>query len=238
MTGAVLHFLTNTSMWLQASSDIHQCMVPGVFWCIVPKHTSLSLLRRFHWLWWVWHWCLQLISHVPYHHLMLVSAPPLICFLRLPPSLLRCFHQLWQNWHWCRTISPVIAVSIDCGMSDVGVCASSHLFITTTSVIAKVFPLTLAGLTLVSAPHLARSYHHLFPPDPFRELLTSDIMTDSVVWVVLTALVSQRGWGRRRCHAMHLMLQRTMGFWCCICFSACLLCTPCAMQTATYKATF
>ena len=157
MTGAVLHFLTNTSMWLQASSDIHQCMVPGVFWCIVPKHTSLSLLRRFHWLWWVRHWCLQLISHVPYHHLMLVSAPPLICSLPLPPSLLRCFHQLWQNWHWCRTISPVIAVSIDCGMSDVGVCASSHLFITTTSVIAKVFPLTLAGLTLVLAPHLACS---------------------------------------------------------------------------------
>ena len=51
-------------------------------------------------------------------------------------------------------------------------------------VIAQVFSSTVAGLTLVSAPHLARSYHHLFPPDPFRELLTSDIMTDSVVWVV------------------------------------------------------
>ena len=130
MTGAVLHFLTKTSMWLQASSDIHLCMVPGVFWCIVPKHTSLSFLRQFHWLWCVWHWCLQLISPVPYHHLMLVSAPPLICSLPLPLSLLRCFHQLWQNWHWCRTISPVIA---------------------------KVFPLTVAGLTLVSAPHLTCS---------------------------------------------------------------------------------
>lgn len=26
------------------------------------------------------------------------------------------------------------------------------------------------GLTLVSAPHLARSYHYLFPVDPFKEL--------------------------------------------------------------------
>ncbi|KAL8581796.1 hypothetical protein ACOMHN_010170 [Nucella lapillus] len=30
------------------------------------------------------------------------------------------------------------------------------------------------GLTLVSAPHLARSYHHLFPP-PFTERLTSEM---------------------------------------------------------------
>ncbi|XP_035829288.1 general transcription factor IIH subunit 2 [Aplysia californica] len=37
------------------------------------------------------------------------------------------------------------------------------------------------GLTLVSAPHLARSYHHLFPPDSFRELLTSDIIADGPV---------------------------------------------------------
>ena len=130
MTGAVLHFLTNTSMWLQASSDIHQCMVPGVFWCIVPKYTSSSLLRCFHWLWQVWHWCLQLISPVPYHHLTLVSAPHLICSLPSPPSLLRCFHQMWQNWHWCPTIAHVIA---------------------------KVLSLTVADLTLVSAPHLTRS---------------------------------------------------------------------------------
>ncbi len=27
------------------------------------------------------------------------------------------------------------------------------------------------GLTLVSAPHLARSYHHLFPLPPFEEVL-------------------------------------------------------------------
>lgn len=30
------------------------------------------------------------------------------------------------------------------------------------------------GLTLVSAPHLARSYHHLFPVDPFTEQNISD----------------------------------------------------------------
>lgn len=28
----------------------------------------------------------------------------------------------------------------------------------------------LLGLTLVSAPHLARSYHHLFPLDAFQEI--------------------------------------------------------------------
>jgi transcription initiation factor TFIIH subunit 2 len=31
------------------------------------------------------------------------------------------------------------------------------------------------GLTLVSAPHLARSYHHLFPVDSFKELEFKDV---------------------------------------------------------------
>ncbi|RUS73552.1 hypothetical protein EGW08_018680 [Elysia chlorotica] len=39
------------------------------------------------------------------------------------------------------------------------------------------------SLTLVSAPHLARSYHHLFPPDAYREVLTSDILTDGPVYI-------------------------------------------------------
>lgn len=30
--------------------------------------------------------------------------------------------------------------------------------------------LSALGLTLVSAPHLARSYHHLFPLDAFQEI--------------------------------------------------------------------
>jgi transcription factor Ssl1 len=32
--------------------------------------------------------------------------------------------------------------------------------------------LYITGLTLVSAPHLARSYHHLFPLDAFKEIPT------------------------------------------------------------------
>jgi len=32
----------------------------------------------------------------------------------------------------------------------------------------------LLGLTLVSAPHLSRSYHHLFPLEPFREVVVED----------------------------------------------------------------
>jgi len=32
----------------------------------------------------------------------------------------------------------------------------------------------LLGLTLVSAPHLSRSYHHLFPLEPFHEAVVED----------------------------------------------------------------
>ena len=35
------------------------------------------------------------------------------------------------------------------------------------------------GLTLVSAPHLARSYHHLFPMAPFTELPSAQADTDT-----------------------------------------------------------
>jgi transcription factor Ssl1 len=31
------------------------------------------------------------------------------------------------------------------------------------------------GLTLISAPHLSRSYHHLFPLEHFREVPTADM---------------------------------------------------------------
>merc|ERR1719210_2550436 len=34
------------------------------------------------------------------------------------------------------------------------------------------------GLTLVSAPHLARSYHHLFPMPPFKELSSDNVPGD------------------------------------------------------------
>lgn len=37
---------------------------------------------------------------------------------------------------------------------------------------------TLCGLTLVSSPHLARSYHHLFPVPKFIPLDTSDLTSD------------------------------------------------------------
>jgi len=37
----------------------------------------------------------------------------------------------------------------------------------------------VCGLTLVSAPHLARSYHHLFPMDPYSELQTEQVLTDN-----------------------------------------------------------
>lgn len=34
----------------------------------------------------------------------------------------------------------------------------------------------ICGLTLVSSPHLARSYHHLFPVPPFEEVAASALM--------------------------------------------------------------
>ena len=36
------------------------------------------------------------------------------------------------------------------------------------------------GLTLVIAPHLARSYHHLFPLDAFQEISNENSETSSV----------------------------------------------------------
>ena len=33
----------------------------------------------------------------------------------------------------------------------------------------------MCGLTLVSSPHLARSYHHLFPVPPFEEVSAEEL---------------------------------------------------------------
>ena len=33
----------------------------------------------------------------------------------------------------------------------------------------------VCGLTLVSSPHLARSYHHLFPVRPFQEVSPAEL---------------------------------------------------------------
>lgn len=46
------------------------------------------------------------------------------------------------------------------------------------------------GLTLVSAPHLARSYHHLFPLDTFREVPISD--TESNICYSCQLLVQEQ----------------------------------------------
>ncbi|KAJ2815734.1 hypothetical protein FBU31_006820 [Coemansia sp. 'formosensis'] len=37
----------------------------------------------------------------------------------------------------------------------------------------------VCGLPLVSAPHLARSYHHLFPEENFKEVVSGDMVVDS-----------------------------------------------------------
>ncbi len=41
----------------------------------------------------------------------------------------------------------------------------------------------VCGLTLVSSPHLARSYHHLFPVRPFQEVSPAELAGIKVrVW--------------------------------------------------------
>lgn len=44
------------------------------------------------------------------------------------------------------------------------------------------------GLTLVSAPHLARSYHHLFPLDQFREIPTAQVGSNVLCFSCQTAV--------------------------------------------------
>ena len=39
------------------------------------------------------------------------------------------------------------------------------------------------GLTLVSAPHLARSYQHLFPLEAFKEVEKKDMSGDELKYV-------------------------------------------------------
>jgi len=39
--------------------------------------------------------------------------------------------------------------------------------------------LFFVALTLVSAPHLARSYHHLFPVDVYEEVLMETVLIES-----------------------------------------------------------
>ena len=38
----------------------------------------------------------------------------------------------------------------------------------------------VCGLTLVSSPHLARSYHHLFPVRPFQEVSPAELTSIEV----------------------------------------------------------
>lgn len=49
--------------------------------------------------------------------------------------------------------NPALSAHPACGLKHAGACRCH-----------------ICGLTLVSSPHLARSYHHLFPVKPFQEL--------------------------------------------------------------------
>lgn len=40
----------------------------------------------------------------------------------------------------------------------------------------------VCGLSLVASPHLARSYHHLFPVKPFAEVPADEVAGSQVRW--------------------------------------------------------
>nr|XP_036882042.1 general transcription factor IIH subunit 2 [Manis javanica] len=48
----------------------------------------------------------------------------------------------------------------------------------------------ICGLTLVSAPHLARSYHHLFPLDAFQEILLEEHNGERSMFVLCAKMFS------------------------------------------------
>ena len=49
------------------------------------------------------------------------------------------------------------------------------------------------GLTLVSAPHLARSYHHLFPLDQSKEIPVSELDPGQNMYVSFFARFGSEG---------------------------------------------
>lgn len=58
----------------------------------------------------------------------------------------------------------------------------------------------VCGLTLVSAPHLSRSYHHLFPLQTFEEIQTADVYKKN-----------------RLCHSCHRFLSEVHAYKCILC---------------------
>jgi len=62
------------------------------------------------------------------------------------------------------------------------------------------------GLTLVSAPHLARSYHHLFPMPPFKELSSDNVPGDqsrcSGCSQIFTGAKDRRVYSCPSCHSL------------------------------------
>ena len=106
-----------------------------------------------------WHWyqLLILLAHsincfFP-AGLTLVSAPHLAHLIIFFPSSV--FPQQVSHWYPLISLDHIICFSPR--RSDIGIGSSSHSLMSSSAV----FP---TGLTLVSAPHLARSYHHLFFP--------------------------------------------------------------------------
>ena len=64
----------------------------------------------------------------------------------------------------------------------------------------------VCGLTLVSSPHLARSYHHLFPIKPFAEVPSEELQEAAAA----AAASSSPGWEEREglhCHGCLAALQ-------------------------------
>ena len=67
------------------------------------------------------------------------------------------------------------ALPTELSVVDAGGCAKGVTMYFNRSSFAEVL-LSFTGLTLVSAPHLARSYQHLFPLEAFKEIETKTVI--------------------------------------------------------------
>lgn len=109
---------------------------------------------------WLIHINEQMILHARLVYMPKVMVTILLGRLYVSPTSWPCTMHNWRTlqlpW-WA--ISPI-----------------NHMFIVLVLYVRTCLHFyVLLGLTLVSAPHLARSYHHLFPLDQFREIPTAQM---------------------------------------------------------------
>lgn len=110
-----------------------------------------------------------------------------------PPALCVCHSELKSEGFLCpRCSSKVCDVPTDCD---------------------------ICGLMIVSSPHLARSYHHLFPVKPYQAVCVHTML--NTAWILISSLLIQHEGGYRLafgklsrvCNTIHKISVSTYGRW-------------------------